>query len=103
MIPRGVHLLVCERRQPASRKEDAMNAAMSPQALGTASTSVSTPVAVREAGSVSGAPLALLRLEGAAALAGAALAYSALGGRWSMFALLFLVPDLSMLGYLAGR
>jgi len=64
---------------------------------------VSTPATAREAGAVSGAPLALLRLEGAAALAGATFAYGALGGRWGMFALLFLVPDLSMLGYLAGR
>jgi hypothetical protein len=30
-------------------------------------------------------------------------AYSALGGRWGLFALLFLLPDLSMVGYLAGR
>jgi hypothetical protein len=45
----------------------------------------------------------LLRLEGAAALVGASIAYSALGGRWGVFALLFLLPDLSMLGYLAGR
>ncbi|HEY3815896.1 MAG TPA: DUF4260 domain-containing protein [Polyangiaceae bacterium] len=54
-------------------------------------------------GAVSGAPRTLLRLEGAAAVASAAFAFSALGGRWSLFALLFLVPDLSMLGYLAGR
>jgi hypothetical protein len=45
----------------------------------------------------------LLRLEGAAALAGATLAYSTMGGRWGVFALLFLLPDLSMLGSLAGR
>jgi hypothetical protein len=45
----------------------------------------------------------MLRLEGAAALAGASLAYSAIDGRWGVFAALFLVPDLSMLGYLAGR
>lgn len=51
---------------------------------------------------VSGAPLAMLRLEGGVALAGASIAYSMLGGRWGMFALLFLLPDLSMLGYLAG-
>jgi hypothetical protein len=54
-------------------------------------------------GTVSGTPLTLLRAEGAAALAGATFAYSALGGRWPMFALLFLIPDLSMLGYLGGR
>jgi Domain of unknown function (DUF4260) len=53
-------------------------------------------------GAVSGAPLTVLRLEGAAAFAGAVVAYSTLGGHWSSFALLFLFPDLSMLGYLAG-
>jgi hypothetical protein len=54
-------------------------------------------------GAVSGAPQTLLRLEGAAALAAASFAYYRLGGHWLPFAALFLVPDLSMLGYLAGR
>jgi len=31
------------------------------------------------------------------------MAYRALGGGWAVFALLFLLPDLSMLGYLACR
>jgi hypothetical protein len=53
-------------------------------------------------GAVSGALRVVLRLENAAALTSAVFAYSALGGRWPMFALLFLVPDLSMLGYLAS-
>jgi hypothetical protein len=76
-----------------------MNATMPQQAL----TSLPVRSAAMEAGAVAGAPLVLLRLEGAAALAGATLGYSALGGRWGMFALLFLLPDLAMLGYLAGR
>jgi hypothetical protein len=45
---------------------------------------------------------ALLRLEGLVVLAAAAAAYHALGGGWGWFAALFLGPDLSMLGYLAG-
>ncbi|NVO18016.1 MAG: DUF4260 domain-containing protein [Rhodoplanes sp.] len=49
-----------------------------------------------------GVPRLLLRLEGAAAFAGALVAYQWLGGSWLWFAGLFLVPDLSMLGYLAG-
>jgi hypothetical protein len=53
-------------------------------------------------GFVHGVPKLLLRLEGAAVLAAAAIAYSQIGGGWGLFALLFLVPDLSMLGYLAG-
>lgn len=51
-------------------------------------------------GTVRGAPLWLLRAEGAAALAGAAWAYGQTGMGWWLFAALILVPDLSMLGYL---
>jgi hypothetical protein len=49
-----------------------------------------------------GAPSLLLRLEGAIVLAGAIAAFAHQGGGWGMFAALFLVPDLSLLGYLAG-
>ena len=56
---------------------------------------------------VSGLPLVLLRLEGLAILAGASIRYGDLapasGWGWESFAILFLVPDLSMLGYLIGR
>jgi Domain of unknown function (DUF4260) len=78
-----------------------MNAAMSPMSQAFQSVSVQQPTLA--IGAVSGVPLALLRLEGATALGGAVVAYSALGGRWGLFALLCLLPDLSMLGYLAGR
>jgi uncharacterized protein DUF4260 len=44
----------------------------------------------------------LLRLEGLTAAVLAVLAYHHVGGGWGMFAALFLVPDLSLLGYLAG-
>lgn len=47
-------------------------------------------------------PVILIRLEGLAALAAAVLLYARNGESWFMFLLLFLVPDLSMLGYLAG-
>jgi hypothetical protein len=47
-------------------------------------------------------PRLILRLEGAALLAAAVAAYAVLGESWWLFALLFLAPDLSMLGYLAG-
>ncbi|MGO8801269.1 MAG: DUF4260 domain-containing protein [Roseiarcus sp.] len=53
-------------------------------------------------GAASGAPRRLLRLEGALALAASALAYAHVGGGWAMFAALFLVPDLFMLGYIGG-
>jgi hypothetical protein len=43
-----------------------------------------------------------LRLEGLAVLAASALAYRHLDASWVRFAVLFLAPDLSMLGYLAG-
>jgi hypothetical protein len=45
---------------------------------------------------------AILRLEGAAAFATAAALYVHAGFSWPMFALLFLAPDLAMLGYLIG-
>ncbi|MDR6857933.1 DUF4260 domain-containing protein [Variovorax guangxiensis] len=44
----------------------------------------------------------LLRLEGLAVLAAAVAAYLHLGAGWGAFAMLFLLPDLSFLGYLAG-
>jgi hypothetical protein len=44
----------------------------------------------------------LLRLEGAAVLVSAIVGYRALGGSWLLFALLFLTPDLSLLGYFGG-
>jgi len=47
-------------------------------------------------------PTLLLRLEGLVALTAGIAAFVLLGGHWPTFALLFLVPDLSMLGYLAG-
>ncbi len=47
-------------------------------------------------------PLTLIRLEGLAAAVLAAVVYSRISGSWLVFLLLFLVPDLSMLGYLAG-
>lgn len=53
-------------------------------------------------GAVTGAPAALLRVEGLAVFAAALAAYAALGASWWLFAALILAPDLSMLGYLAG-
>lgn len=44
----------------------------------------------------------LLRLEGAVVLAAAVVAYRQTGWSWGLFAALFLVPDVSMLGYLRG-
>lgn len=59
----------------------------------------STP---RATGFPNGAPRALLRLEGLAVLLAAFAAYVALGEPLWLFAALFLVPDLSLLGYLGG-
>jgi hypothetical protein len=47
-------------------------------------------------------PRPLLQLEGGAVLIGSLLAFHHCNGRWLLFALLFLTPDLSMLGYLGG-
>ncbi|MBT2301832.1 DUF4260 domain-containing protein [Variovorax paradoxus] len=57
-------------------------------------------------GSSSGATLGgvrnVLRLEGVVVLAAAVAAYQHLGAGWGAFAMLFLLPDLSFLGYLGG-
>lgn len=53
-------------------------------------------------GAVHGGPRQLLRLEGLALLAGAVLAYRALGAGWGAFAALFLLPDLALLAYGLG-
>lgn len=45
-------------------------------------------------------PLLLLRLEGAALLAVATWGYALAGASWGLFAVLLLVPDVSMVGYL---
>ena len=51
---------------------------------------------------VAGTPRVLLRIEGAFVFAIAIVLYSRLGESWWLFAVLFLAPDLSFLGYLAG-
>jgi Domain of unknown function (DUF4260) len=53
-------------------------------------------------GTATGVPRVLLRLEGLALLIVAVIAYARLGSPWWLFAVFFVVPDLSMLGYLAG-
>lgn len=54
-------------------------------------------------GVVTGIPNLMLRAEGAAALAAATYFYSLEGLGWLMFALLFFVPDIFMLGFLGGN
>ncbi|MDM0077547.1 DUF4260 domain-containing protein [Variovorax sp. J2P1-59] len=53
-------------------------------------------------GAASGGVRATLRIEGAVVLVAAVVAYAQLGAGWGAFTMLFLVPDLSFLGYLAG-
>lgn len=48
-------------------------------------------------------PSLLLRLENLALLAGVLAVYSRIAPDWGLFALLLLVPDLSMIGYLRGQ
>lgn len=55
-----------------------------------------------EPGTVSGAPRLLLRAEGAALLVVGILLYSQTDTSWWLFAVLFLAPDLSFIGYLGG-
>lgn len=51
---------------------------------------------------VSGGPRALLRIEAGLVLIAALFTYHGMGGDWGLFALLFLLPDLSMLAYLVN-
>ncbi|HTB97488.1 MAG TPA: DUF4260 domain-containing protein [Terracidiphilus sp.] len=51
---------------------------------------------------VRGSVLAYLKLEGLAVAGLAAVLYAHLGASWWLFVAVWLVPDLSMLGYLAG-
>ena len=53
-------------------------------------------------GAVSGGLRTLLRLEGLTLFAGMTLLYAVWGGSWWLYAILFLAPDLSFTGYLAG-
>ena len=55
-----------------------------------------------DAGTVSGGLRTLLRLEGLTLFAGMTLLYAVWGGYWWIYVILFLAPDLSFLGYLAG-
>ncbi len=54
------------------------------------------------AGAVTGGVRILLRLEGLGLLVLAVMLYGSTGLSWLSFAILFFVPDLSFLGYLAG-
>jgi hypothetical protein len=56
----------------------------------------------RTSAAVRGSVLSLLRLEGLAVAAVTAVLFAKTGASWWLFAALWLVPDLSMLGYLAG-
>jgi hypothetical protein len=55
-----------------------------------------------QSGAVAGAPRVWLRVEGLAVLALAVLLYQRGGHSWMLLAVLFLAPDLSFAGYLAG-
>ena len=54
------------------------------------------------AGAATGGVKILLRLEGLTLFAGMTLLYAVWGGSWWIYAILFLVPDLSFLAYLAN-
>ena len=58
--------------------------------------------AAKTTGTVTGGLRTLLRLEGLTLFAGMTLLYAVWGGSWWIYALLFLVPDVSFAAYLAG-
>jgi hypothetical protein len=53
-------------------------------------------------GGVTGGLRTLLRLEGLTLFAGMTVLYAVWGGSWWIYAMLFLVPDVSFAAYLAG-
>jgi hypothetical protein len=53
-------------------------------------------------GAVTGGLRTVLRLEGLTLFLGMTLLYAVWGGSWWIYAVLFLAPDLSFAGYLAG-
>ena len=55
-----------------------------------------------QTGAATGGVRMLLRLEGLTLFAGMTLLYAIWDGSWWVYAILFLVPDLSFAGYLAG-
>jgi hypothetical protein len=57
---------------------------------------------MNETGAVTGGVRALLRLEGLVLFLGMTLLYAVWGGSWWVYFILFLAPDLSFAGYLAG-
>jgi hypothetical protein len=59
-------------------------------------------IATEPTGAVTGGLRTLLRLEGLTLFAGMTLLYAVWGGAWWIYAVLFLAPDLSFAGYLAG-
>ena len=54
------------------------------------------------AGAATGGVNTLLRIEGLTLFAGMTLLYGLWGGSWWIYAVLFFVPDLGLLAYLAG-
>lgn len=59
-------------------------------------------IATEIIGTVTGGPKILLRLEGLTLFSSMTLLYAVLGGPWWVFAILFLIPDISFAAYLAG-
>ena len=64
--------------------------------------STTAPPSSREAPATAAPVRTILRLEGLAAASLSAVFYARTGASWWLFAALWLAPDLSMLGYLAG-
>lgn len=91
----------------ATTAASTLAAAAATSAGSTTAPTATAPAAISAAtspalGAVRGGPAAVLRLEALLLLAGALAAYHQLDGSWGRFALMFLLPDLSLLAYLAG-
>jgi len=80
-------------------QEEAIVTAMMTRFANSAPIAAATPETAR---TLPAGVRAILKLEGAAALAAAVALYAHAGLSWPLFALLILAPDLSMLAYLLG-
>lgn len=64
--------------------------------------SARSPLNLANSGSVGGAPRTLLRLEGAGVLLVSSALFAHFGASWLLFGVLFLLPDLAIVGYAGG-
>src|SRR5580658_8981257 len=94
--------LSARRSPPVLLRRSKMNTTIPEPSSVVGLVSRNLPRTVPDATAVDRAPRLLLRAEAALVLAGAIISFHHLGGSWWVFAALFIAPDLSFIGYVAG-